>query len=458
MREARVFAAEAWRALGGDPRHLARLQPVRPAAALASRLDVTGLAADSVAVGILALHGLLHDRGAAERIEPVRVDGDRLVTSIQSERHFRLGGEALDAWAPLSGFWRAADGWVRTHGNYPHHADRLRRLLGLAPEDGKDAVASAIATRGAQELEDRASELGAIVVRVRAEREWAGHPQAAALRAQPLIAWHRDPDAPARPWPAAESRPLAGIRVLDLTRVIAGPIATRDLAFCGADVLRVDSPRLPEIGWQHLDTGQGKRSTLLDLAAAADRATFQELLASADVLVAGYRPGALERLGLSPEELRERHPGLVVASVSAWGGSGPWASRRGFDSIVQAVSGIAMVESDGEERPGALPAQVLDHSAGHFLAAGIVRALGAQRREGGTHAVSVALARVAQSLLAGPRWVDKREPTASSPALQTARTRSGDLTTALPVLTYAGAPGAYPRFGDPWASADPEWC
>ncbi len=176
-------------------------------------------------------------------------------------------------------------------------------------------------------------------------------------------------DAAPRPWRDGGAAPLAGIRVLDLTRVIAGPVATRDLAVAGADVLRIDSPRLPEAPWQHLDTGHEKRSALMDLDDPSDRMRFEELLSTADVVVHGYRPTALARYGLDPQSLRERFPGIIVAQLSAWGTDGPWGDRRGFDSLVQAASGIAVLESGDGATPGALPAQALDHATGHFLAA-----------------------------------------------------------------------------------------
>jgi crotonobetainyl-CoA:carnitine CoA-transferase CaiB-like acyl-CoA transferase len=243
--------------------------------------------------------------------------------------------------------------------------------------------------------------------------------------------------------------------VLDLTRVIAGPVATRDLAAAGADVLRVDSPRLPEIAAQHLDTGQGKRSTLLDLDAAGDRQRLAVLLDAADVVVTGYRPGALGRFGLDPEALAERRPGLVVGQVSAWGTVGPWAGRRGFDSIVQATIGIAVAESPGGGTPGALPAQALDHSAGHLLAAGIALVLARQRSDGGSHRVSVALARVGQELLATPGSTPAKGP-GDLPTV-TVRTDVGQtITCAPPVLAFAGAPNAYPSV-HPWGSDEPRW-
>lgn len=456
MRGIGRIAGEAWRDLGGDASLLERIRCAGPELVLPSRLDVAGLAADSVAVAMLATQVVLRDRGLAGADSEISVDASRLATSVQSERHLRVRGVAPDAWATLSGFWKAEDGWVRTHGNYPHHANRLRRLLGVADDATREQIATAITRLQAQELEDHAARLGAIVVRVRSEAEWEAHRQGVASASAPLIDAKSLPGRP-RHWIPRPERPLDGIRVLDMTRVIAGPVAARDLAFAGADVLRVDPPGMPEIDWQHVDTGQGKRSTLLDLGAPGDRGRFEDLLGQADVLITGYRPGSLERFGFTREQIAERRPGLVVGSVSAWGTHGPWAGRRGFDSIVQAASGIAMVESEDGVTPGALPAQALDHSAGHFLAAGVIAALAAQRREGGTRFVDVALARVARALLDGPRWETKRAADVPRPALQRSGGDPDELVTALPVLTYPGAPWAYPRIGGGWGLDAPEW-
>lgn len=166
--------------------------------------------------------------------------------------------------------------------------------------------------------------------------------------------------------------------MLDLTRVIAGPVATRTLALLGADVLRVDDPGLPEIAAQHLDNGMGKRSALLDLRKDEDREVFDTLLEEADVVVTGYRPHALDRFGLTPEELAQRRPGIVIATLDAWGSAGPWRDFRGFDSIVQAATGISMLTSPDDTKPGALPAQALDHASGYLLAAGVLIALSRQ--------------------------------------------------------------------------------
>jgi crotonobetainyl-CoA:carnitine CoA-transferase CaiB-like acyl-CoA transferase len=211
----------------------------------------------------------------------------------------------------------------------------------------------------------------------------------------PLLALTRVADGPPR------DVALAGLRVLDLTRVIAGPVAGRTLASHGADVLRLDGPRLPEDPAGLLETGPGKRHAVVDLASRSGRATAEELLAGADVVVQGYRPGALDAFGLDPAGLAERHPHLAVVRLRAWGEGGPWAGRRGFDSLVQAASGIADALATGDG-PGVLPAQALDHGTGH-LAAAALRALSRRRAEGGVWSAELSLAQTAHALLAaGP--------------------------------------------------------
>jgi crotonobetainyl-CoA:carnitine CoA-transferase CaiB-like acyl-CoA transferase len=238
---------------------------------------------------------------------------------------------------------------------------------------------------------------------------------------------------------AGGALPLAGVRVLDLTRVLAGPVCGRTLALFGADVLRLDPPAPAEIGWQQLDTGQGKRTAILDLR--TDLARGQELLDAADVLVTGYRPGAIEAFGLRPP------PGLIRARVNAWGDAGPWAGRRGFDSIVQAVSGIALIESADGATPGALPAQALDHATGYLLAASIIDALVDRAADGRGRDLAAALARTAAWLLDRP----DREPGHAPAAAPTARSAvtHGTRTTARPAI-----PGFddYPFPAHPWGS------
>ncbi|MFD5819325.1 CoA transferase [Streptomyces sp. NPDC127038] len=401
----RTPMAAVWKDLGGDPALLSRVSTVTRAGALESALPVRELARACVGACALAAAELGARRAGLARVPGVTVDDGAVATAFVSERHLRIDGRAPVGFAPLSRFWRTADGWVRTHANYPHHRARLLDALGAAAGAGADDVAALLAERSAPEVEETVYGAGGLAVALRAPEEWAAHEQRLALALRPLIE-RTEAAGPSGTGPRAlpplpdggPLLPAAGVRVLDLTRVIAGPVATRTLALLGADVLRVDGPRLPEDPDAHADTGFGKRSTVLDLT--ADRPAFEELLASADVVVTGYRPGSLDRFGLSPEALAERVPGLVVAQVSAWGTYGPWGGRRGFDSLVQVATGIAATEGS-PERPGALPAQALDHGTGYLLAAAVLRALTERTGSGRGQLVRLALARTAMWLTDG---------------------------------------------------------
>ena len=425
---------------------------------LPSRLPTTELSTGSVAAASLAGACLAAARGNGP-VPAVHIDPRRVAASFTNDRLQRLDGAGADSWAELSGFWATADGWVRTHANYPHHRARLLRALDLPVETGRDAFAARVARLPAHEVEEGVTAAGGIAAAVRSAEEWRRHPQAAA-GALPLVVVEELGEAPRRrlaPAPDAPLRPAAGLRVLDLTRVIAGPVATRTLALLGADVLRVDSPALPELDWQHLDTGAGKRSTRLDLRAAADREAFDHLLATADVVVTGYRPGALDSFGLGPADLAARRPGLVLASLTAWGETGPWRGRRGFDSIVQAASGIALRESADGRTPGALPAQALDHATGHLLAAAVLTAVTRQLASGGTWHVRAHLARTARWLLETPvrSWpVPGWDP---EELLTEHDTPSGRLRAAPPAVSFDGGPAEYPSPGGVWGADRPAW-
>src|SRR4051812_45171889 len=363
-----TFLDGFWRDLGEDPEVLAGLESTADDVLpfLPSPLPVGRLAHDAVAAASLEA-ALLADGNPSVRLDPARV-----ATAYTGERHFLVDGVAPNWWADLSGFQPTADGWLRTHANYPHHRAALLAALGLPATAGPDDFRTALAALASLEAERRIARRGGVAAAVRTPEEWRATPQGTAVATEPVLSLRRIGDAQPRPLPTAGS--LNGVRVLDLTRVIAGPVGTQTHALLGADVLRIDPPGLPEPVNQWLNTSMGKRSTLLDLR--ADAATFDRLLAHADVVVTGYRPGSLDALGLSPERLAERRPGVVVARLSAWGRNGPWASRRGFDSIVQAATGIAAVSGDREAgSPGALPAQALDHSAGYLLAAGVLALL-----------------------------------------------------------------------------------
>ncbi|WP_078861025.1 CoA transferase [Streptomyces rubellomurinus] len=448
--------ADAWAALGGAPELLDRVGFHGPDDVLPSGLPVRRLARATVAACSLAAAELAAHRTGGP-VPAVRVDQGAVGTSFVSERHLTVDGRTPVGFAPLSGFWRTSDGWVRTHANYPHHRDRLLAVLGLPADAGPEQLAETLSGLRAEDVQERAYAAGALAVAVAPVSD-ATHPLAESLPVPGTAA--------ARPLgPAPVDRPAAGIRVLDLTRVIAGPVATRTLALLGADVLRIDSPRLPEAEDAHTDTGFGKRSTRLDLADPADRAAFDDLLATADVVVNAYRPGTLDAYGLAPEALFARRPDLVLAQICAWGWTGPWAGRRGFDSLVQAGVGIAAHEAGPDGRPGALPAQALDHGTGYLAAAGILRALTDQRtgRPGGRH-LRYSFAGTASWLLHGiapepPAESSEQgtEPYDPAPYLTVTDSAYGKLRHALPPIGYDGAPTDWTRPPGRWGTDRPVW-
>jgi crotonobetainyl-CoA:carnitine CoA-transferase CaiB-like acyl-CoA transferase len=386
---------EAWRSLvaGSAPEPTIVPPPLHGTAdGLTSRFPVAETATACVATALRAAAALqLARTGVAPALA---VDRGHVAAAVRSERYFRSGTASTGmGFAPLSRFWRAADGWVRTHANYRWHRRALLEVLGV-PSDA-DAVAAAIAQLRAEDVERSVFEAGGVATAVRSLADWRRHPQGAAVHAEPLVAHRFVPGAaPRRSEPT--DRPMGGRRVLDLTRVIAGPVCTRYLSVLGAEVLRLDPPEHPDLAPDQTgDTLLGKRSAFLDIATGAGRVTLEGLLRTADVVVCGYRPGALERHGLAETDLVEGHPGLVVVYLDAWGHAGPWAGRRGFDSVVQAPTGIASGESTDGEEPGALPCQLLDHGTGYLAAAAALDGVRRQQLEGGTHIRRLSLARTA---------------------------------------------------------------
>src|ERR1035437_991943 len=360
----------AWSALGGDS-SLADLVEVvgKGAGVLPSRFVVLPAMVAAVSASTLAASVLDAARRAGWPA-PVAIDEEHVAVAARRERDARVeGSSGADSFAPLSRVWRTADGWLRLHANYTWHKERALRVL--ACEDRPEAVEEAVASWSGADLEDALAMAGAGGYAVRSQSQWQAHPQGRAVSALPLLG-RAAGSGPGRN--AGADTGAVGLRILDLTRVIAGPVATRTLAAWGADVLRLDSPHLPEIPTQALDTLPGKRSAQLDISQPPGRARLEQLLADADVLVQGYRPGALHRYGIAPDALAERHPHLSVVTLSAWGPTGTWARRRGFDSLVQCPTGIALAEgADG--KPGALPAQALDHATGYLAAAAAMLAL-----------------------------------------------------------------------------------
>ncbi len=381
------------------------------------------------------------------------VSAEHVAASFGSERHLSLAGAPSGpGFAPLSRVVRCADGWARTHGNYPHHAAALARGLGLGADAGVTGLEAAALRLAAEELEARVVHAGGCAAALRSAAEWASHPAGVAVAAEPLVGFGPAGVGASRGLDAlpAGAMPAAGVRVLDLTRVIAGPVAGRTLAALGASVLRIDPPAPAEFPGAHLDTGPGKRTATLDLAAAPE--VRERLLAGADVVLLGYRADALARLGLDEAGLTAHHPALVQVRLSAWGHTGPWAGRRGFDSLVQMASGIADRLTAPDGRPGALPVQALDHATGHLMAAAALRGL-AERERGSLPAPArLSLARTAAELLALAPAPAVAAPRALDP--DRFRVRFGELSLIGPPGELDGRPlswafGPRPLGGDP---------
>jgi crotonobetainyl-CoA:carnitine CoA-transferase CaiB-like acyl-CoA transferase len=425
--------------------------PARPAA-LAAPLAVAECAVAAVGACLAAAADLAHARTG--RRPDIALDTAHVAAAVRGEALLRDPlGRGIDGFAPLSRVWRAADGWVRTHANYPWHRAALLAALGVGEGDDDEVsplLATAIEHRPAGDIERTVYAAGGLAVAARTPAEWVD--PTAGL---PLVGLAPLGPAGRRIHPAPGPLPASGVRVLDLTRVIAGPVGTRMLAALGADVLRVDDPHRPELPVQAIDGVIGKASALLDAGDPAGREALHRLLASADVLVTGYRPGALRRLGLDPDQVADRHPGTIVVTLSAWGTAGEWGQRRGFDSLVQVATGIGWATSPDGRRLGTLPCQLLDHATGYLIAAGALAALARRHRAGAASHVSVSLARTARWLLdQGPREPDgdaTRDPDAFRVAL------GNGWTAIAPPGEVDGHPLTWPRLPPAYGRARPAW-
>ncbi|MCC6533439.1 MAG: CoA transferase [Burkholderiales bacterium] len=326
------------------------------------------------------------------RRQQVQVDARAAALALRSSRYLRIDGARPAEDEALTGFYPLKNArWIYLHCNFFNLRARNVEVLGV-PER-KDAVAAAVATWGGDALEQALFEAGGCGAFVRSEDEWRALPQARTVAQLPLIDIVKIGEAPARPLPAAE-RPLSGIRVLDLTRVLAGPTCARTLAEHGADVLRITGEGMADSGIADFDTGLGKLSAYLDLRTAEGAQALQTLIGSADVFSQSYRPGSLARRGFSPEALARMCPGIVYVSLSAWGHEGVWRERRGYDTVVQSANGFAF---QGKERePRFLPVSAQDYVAGYLLAFGAMVALARRAREGGSWLVRTSLANAGQ--------------------------------------------------------------
>ena len=358
---------------------------------LPSSFAVDAAAQATIAASALAASDLWRLRTG--RRQKVSVDMRSAAIEFRSERYLRLDGRPPSEYHdPIAGLYRCGDGrWVRLHTNLPHHRDGVLALLGCSHD--RVAVQRALDKWRGEALETAAAEAGLVVTACRSFAEWDEHPQGRAIARLPLFTIDQIGDAPVELIGAAD-RPLAGVKVLDLTRIIAGSVCGRTLAAHGSDVLLITASHLPSMEPLVIDTGRGKWSTYIDLRPASGRETLASLLREADVFVQGYRPGAIAAFGFGPQDVARIRPGIVYVSLCAYGHEGPWAHRRGFDSLVQTASGFnaAEAEASGASEPRPLPAQVLDHATGYLMAFGAMTALARRAERGGSWHVRASLA------------------------------------------------------------------
>lgn len=381
-----------WEQFDGNPGAIQSVKLTGDDPVLPSSFRVGTAAQVSISAAALAAAELWKLRGGIE--QTISCDMRAAATEFRSERYFRICDQPRgSAWDKIAGVYKAGDGrWLRLHTNFPHHRDGVLDVLGCCAND-RDAVQASLSEWSAQKFEDAAAERGLVVTMMRTEDEWNAHPQGRAVAELPVLEIIKIGDADPQPLQTSD-RPLSDIRVIDLTRIIAGPVCGRALAAHGADVMRVTSPNLPHIPGIAPDVGRGKFSAYIDLQTDEGRKILRGLIGESDVFSQGYRPGGISDLGFSPQDAAEMRPGIIYLSLSAYSHEGPWSDRRGFDSLVQTASGFNHDEAGaaGVDGPKELPCQALDHATGYLMAFGAMVALRRRATQGGSWLVRGSLA------------------------------------------------------------------
>src|SRR5712675_2050367 len=461
MQSPSEILADLWTLAGGEHSALDAVALTGEEPQLPSSFRVAAAAQASIAAAGLAAAQIWKLRSGQS--QDVAVDIRHAIVECRSERDLRVDGKPPPpAWDAIAGIYRTRDQrFVRLHTNFRHHRDAVCRVLNCKPE--RDDVQAALMQWDGEAFETAAYASGCVVAIMRSHEEWSELPHARALAELPLVSIEKIGEAAPRPWPSGD-RPLAGLRVLDLSRVIAGPVAGRTLAVHGADVLLISGPDLPAIPWLTIDTGRGKLTSFVGLKSEQGRGSLRDLLASADILSQGYRPRAIASLGFSPQDAAKINPGIVYVSLSAYGHAGPWAERRGFDSLVQTSTGFNHAEGQaaGVEGPKELPAQMLDHATGHLMAFGAMMAKARQSHEGGSWHVRVSLAQTGRWLWNLGRFADglKAEDLkgdAVRPFIEEMPSGFGPLSAVSHAAKLSKTPAFWARQAMPLGSHPPQW-
>jgi crotonobetainyl-CoA:carnitine CoA-transferase CaiB-like acyl-CoA transferase len=461
MQTPREILAGLWTSAGGDPGALEAVTLTGEEPQLPSSFRVAAAAQTGIAAAAMAAAQIWRLRSGQS--QQIAVDMRHAVIECRSERYLRVDGKPPPpAWDAIAGIYNTRDQrFVRLHTNFPHHRAAVCNVLNCKPE--RENVQAALMQWDGEAFETTAYAAGGVVAMMRSHEEWSDLPHAKAVARLPTISIEKIGEAAPKPWPAG-NRPLAGLRVLDLSRVIAGPVAGRTLAVHGADVLLISGPELPVIPWLTIDTGRGKLSSFVELKTDQGRGVLRELLAQADIFSQGYRPRALEALGFSPQDAARINPGIVYVSLSAYGHAGPWAERRGFDSLVQTATGFNHAEGQaaGVEGPKELPAQMLDHATGYLMAFGAMMAKARQSREGGSWHVRVSLAQTGSWLWNLGRMADgfnaeDLKGEAVSPFVEEVPSGFGSLRAIRHSAALSKTPAFWSRPAMPLGSHPPQW-
>jgi crotonobetainyl-CoA:carnitine CoA-transferase CaiB-like acyl-CoA transferase len=431
--------------------------------------------AAAAALALVGAQAAVHHVERGGPAQSVSVDVSSAAASLLGFALQRIDGYDLQRHhnATIDQYPTADGRWIHLHGGFPHLADGLLELLSLPPGalDDRGAVAEAVALWHGEELEESVADAGLCAALVRSPVEWGVHPQGAHLASLPAVTIERLGDEPQRtrrrrvrgPY-VDRSRPLDGVRVLDQTRVLAGPTCGRTLASLGAEVLRIGAPRLPSIEPFVIDTGHGKRNAIVDLATSDGASAFAALVSGADVVVQGYRQGALDRYGASPAELVAMRPGVVVVQITCYGSTGPWATRAGWEQLAQSATGMSWDEgaedSSGCRVPAQVPAAVCDYTTGYLAAAGVIAALRRRDAEGGSWLVRASLAQTAMWIQGAGHVADLRRPSGLDRTiadLDATDTVWGLLHHLPPVLGLSATPCRWDRPPEPLGSSPALW-